>query len=127
MKTQDRMNLANIAKGAVNEAFEIEFEKAIKNILDPNTEPKKARKIVVEIVLKPDQKRNHVSLICQAKSTLVPAAGIETSLLIGTNRHGDVIAQELMAQAEGQLEVDRETGEIREVGTRIEFKKAVEG
>lgn len=124
MRDKDKMTLATLARGAVNEAFEYEFEKAIENILDPNTEPSKPRSVIVELVLKSDQWRERISVECKTKSKLVPAGSVGTALLVGKTKDGSIVAQELVAQNEGQLEVDPDTGEIHDAGTIIEFKKA---
>lgn len=124
MKERDKMTLATMARGAVNEAFEYEFEKALDNILDPNTDPQKPRSVILELVLKGDQYRQRVGIECKTKSKLIPAGSVGTSLLIARDPHGGIVAHELVAQTEGQMVVDPETGEISEGGTIIQFKKA---
>ena len=43
------LNLAEMANGAFMEQFNIELKKVLANIADPNTDPKKARKITLVV------------------------------------------------------------------------------
>lgn len=40
-------NLSEMSNGAVNERFNYELQKVVENICDPNTDPKKKRKITL--------------------------------------------------------------------------------
>lgn len=43
-------NLSEMSNGAVNERFNYELQKVVENICDPNTDPKKKRKITLTMV-----------------------------------------------------------------------------
>ncbi len=61
------LNLAEMAEGAFLERFHIELEKALENIADPNTDPKKARKITLTATLKADEKRDIINFEVQVE------------------------------------------------------------
>ena len=51
----ERLTLATLCGGAVQERVDRALERVAKNILDPNTDPKKSRSITLKITLKPDK------------------------------------------------------------------------
>jgi hypothetical protein len=99
-------NLAELAKGALLERFNMELTKILQNIADPNTEPKKARKIQITLTLKPNERRNVASVSVQAKSTLVPTKPIETEIVIDRDNEGKVVASEFYGGIPGQVNID---------------------
>lgn len=100
------MKLGEIAKGALEEQFEAEFQNVLKNIADPNTDPKKARKVTITLTLKPNEKRNIAGMSFQTKTTLVPSKAIESNICIDKDKNGNMIAQELNGQIPGQVSVE---------------------
>lgn len=120
------INLETFAGGALTEQINRELENVTRNILDPNTDEKKARKITVTITLKPNGNRDFSSVGVEAKSALAPALGAVTALQMGKDlRTGEVAAIEIGNQIPGQMSVadvpgvvpeqkafDPETGEI---------------
>lgn len=120
------INLETFAGGALTEQINRELENVTRNILDPNTDEKKARKIPVTITLKPNGNRDFSSVGVEAKSALAPALGAVTALQMGKDlRTGEVAAIEIGNQIPGQMSVadvpgvvpeqkafDPETGEI---------------
>lgn len=96
------IDLNTFASGALSEKVNIELQKALDNIADPNTDHKKARKVTVSITLKANGKRNLANVIVDTKSTLVPAVGVETELIIDYTRDGQVTGAELKSGIPGQ-------------------------
>ena len=88
------------------EQFQFELEKVIENIADPNTDAKKARKITINITLKPNESRNVIAVDFQTKSTLAPANKVETSLFIDKDREGNLVVSELYNELPGQISFD---------------------
>lgn len=76
------LNLAEMAQGAFMEQFNIELKKVLANIADPNTDPKKARKITLTATLKVDENRDVVDFEVQSKASLIPAKPIATKIII---------------------------------------------
>lgn len=100
------IDLNTFASGALSEKVNIEIQKALDNIADPNTDHKKARKVTVSITLKANEKRNLANVIVDTKSTLVPAVGVETELIIDYTSDGQVTGAELKSGIPGQSYID---------------------
>lgn len=66
---EERLTLATICGGAVQEKVDRALEKVTKNIIDPNTDPKKKRSITLKITLKPEKTSVNISQkrICQIR------------------------------------------------------------
>ena len=71
------INLENLANGAAEELFQRELKEVVKNITDPNTDPKEVRKIVLTIAIQPDEKREMaaMNIKCSAKLAGIKPAG----------------------------------------------------
>lgn len=102
MKNKTAINLEKFADGALAEKVNIELQKVMENINDPNTEVNKARKVVITLTLKPDEKREIIATTVDTKSTLVPSKGVATTMLLGTDANGKVVGRELASGAPGQ-------------------------
>lgn len=116
----DKLTMSNMARGALSEQFETELEKVLENIMDPNTEAKKPRKITINMEFKPNEQRNMAQIKCQAKSVVVPANTVETAIIIGKNNDGGIEAAELGQEVYGQMEI-KEDGEIQETGNVVNY------
>jgi hypothetical protein len=75
--------LEKIAGGAVGEQFAIGFQELIANVCDPNTDPRAARSITIELVLKPTEQRNFATYSLRVKTKLAPEEPIIGSFRIG--------------------------------------------
>lgn len=104
----DRLNLAEMAQGAFMEQFHRELGQVLENISDPNTDPKKARKITLSMTLKPDENREVVTVETQSKSTLVPPKPLGTTIIIDRESDGSVVGAELVSGAKGQMFMDQD-------------------
>lgn len=99
------VNLNNLAGGAIQEAINFGLEEVFENILDPNTEAEKARKLTIVIDIKPDETRQILKTKITCKPTLVPANSITTQMLLG--REGDkIVANELTKNNPNQMNFD---------------------
>lgn len=105
--SKNKVNLTEMARGAILEQFEIEMEKVLKNIIDPNTDPKKARKIQLTVQFKPTEDRDIAYIQAQAKSTLVPSKPIGTQIVIDQDVDGSILANEFgKGTIPGQVDID---------------------
>lgn len=98
-----KIDLADFANGALAERFSVELQKVLENIADPNTDPKKPRKLQMTLTIKADENRDIANVSIQTKTSLVPAKEIETKLLIDYDAKGNVVGAELKSGAKGQL------------------------
>ena len=98
-QSENLINLATIAKGALTEQFDIEMQKVLENITDPNTAAVKERTISITLKLKPNQSRNGASIAIATKSNLAPVNAVFTDILIDKDlKTGAVKAIELGGQ-----------------------------
>ena len=89
------LSIPNLCNGGLVERLHGELRRAVENILDPNTEPKKVRKVTLTISIKPNEHRNMAEVTVATTANLCPPAPIETGLYIGKDpRTGEVDAQE---------------------------------
>ena len=90
------LNVKTLASGGLVERIQEEISRAIGNICDPNTPAKKARKVKMEMTIKPNEQRNMAEVSVLVSSTLCPAEPIETGIYIGMNpTTGEVSASEV--------------------------------
>jgi len=115
-----KINLETFCGGALAEQFNRVLQEITRNVHDPNTGAKKARKLNLTITFKPNEDRTLVKTEISAKASLVPADSIKTTVVMGKDiRTGAVEITEYDKQIKGQLTVDQEgrtfdptTGEI---------------
>lgn len=117
------LNLSQMAEGAFIEQFSRELAKVLKNIADPNTEPKKKRKVILTAVLEPDENREIINFEVQSKCNLVPPKALSTTIMIDKDTDGKIVGAELRSKIKGQSYID-EKGNIRDDrGQVIDFNK----
>lgn len=105
------IDLNTFADGAVAERFNLELQKILENIADPNTDPTKARKLTLTVALKADENRDLAMVSVTAKSTLAPAKSIETKIVMDYDSNGKVTGAELKSGIKGQTYIT-EDGEV---------------
>lgn len=98
-------SVLEMAKGALIEQFNTEFVKIGSNILDPNTDATKARKITLTLTFKPDENREFIGWEAQAKSTLAPVTPIATRFFLGTDKDGIPVATEIVRDDPNQVHI----------------------
>ena len=83
-----------LSGGALLEALDYAIEEALANVLDPNTDAKKPRKITATI--KPDSHRNMGALSFEVKTGLCAPVPVETSIIIERDKKtGKAVASEM--------------------------------
>lgn len=112
-------SLSEMANGAVNERFNYELQKVVENICDPNTDPKKKRKITLTMVIEPDAKREQAHISIETKTTLCPAQPELTTIIIGVDKDGVQTAKELKSGIKGQTFIDNDNDISDDVGNKI--------
>lgn len=111
MANDARSSLLQMAKGAIQERVDYEVSRVVDNILDMNTEAKVKRKVVLTIVMVPDDDRQVVKIEASAKSSLAPVTPVGTSLVITADGNGEMMLAEIIPQVPGQISM---TGEEQE-------------
>lgn len=133
----NRVELSQLVQGGVQEKFDKEFTRVIRNIDDPNTAANAARSITITITFKPDAEREIINTSITTKSTLAPDNALSTKFIMGQDNAGNLQAQELKSGTKNQSyfddngtlradtgeEIDQETGEIKSAsGNVVNFK-----
>lgn len=72
MNNFKQANIDTLENGDAKERFNYELGRAIQDCLDLNKDPKKARKVILEVILVPGEERKGITVTYQAKSKLVP-------------------------------------------------------
>lgn len=111
---KNRVLLSELNEGALQERFDFELEQVTKNILDPNTDPDKKRKITIDITVLSDEYREDMVFDCQIKSKLAPRENVSSRVLIGKNAKGEVVTNELKSGQRGQMYFDPEDSELKD-------------
>jgi hypothetical protein len=115
------IDLNTFADGALVERTNVELQKILENIADPNTDPKKKRTLTITISLAADDNRDVVLTSVVAKSKLAPAKDIQAKLIMDLDNNGKVTGAELKSGVKGQMFMDVETGEVLDdTGSKVE-------
>ncbi len=98
------INLSKLGGGALQARFNREFEKVVKNMKDPNTHYKEARKVTITLTMKQEEDRKTCTCTCEVSSKLAKARSFDTNFGIGQNmRTGEFVAKEYGTQIPGQM------------------------
>ena len=107
--SKERLTLANMCSGGVQERIDRALAKVSDNILDPNTEAKKKREVTVKIIFTPNENdREDVAVSVHTAVKLAPETGLETQLYISKDiESGSVqLTEHAKGQIKGQLTLD---------------------
>lgn len=96
------MQLSEINSGALQEVFDYEFNKVLRNIRDVNTDPKAKRKVTIEMTISPNEKRTIGDIDFKVKHTEAPINGFATAITI-TEDGRKVVAEEIGNELPGQM------------------------
>ena len=101
------INIEKFSNGELTQQINREMEAVARNIADPNTEAKTARKITVTITLKPNEQRDFITTSITTKSTLAPTLGAVTALGIRKDlKSGEIEVGEIGNRIPGQMSID---------------------
>lgn len=120
------IDLNTFADGALAERFHQEFERVMENMADLNTDPKKARKIVLTLSFAGDKKRDVWNCQVQATSKLAPTEAVESKILLDMDQNGNLVGQELASGIQGQFYMDLQGDVKTDVGQSVEEVEEVE-
>ncbi len=103
------VTLDTIGGGALSELFAAELSRILDNIADVNTDPKTARKITIEVVVKPNATRDELATSLKCSSKLAGIMTVETRLYVG-RRGGKIVAIENDPKQPGMFDDATQTG-----------------
>ncbi|WP_338209339.1 replication terminator protein [Lactiplantibacillus paraxiangfangensis] len=114
-------NLSEISGGAVQEKIDREMKRVAANIIDPNTDAKKKRKITLTISLAPNDSRTVVDVDTEVKSVLAPQSAVPTTIMTGRNLDtGEIAVNELKSGTPGQTYIDDDGTVKTDTGKPVE-------
>lgn len=121
MQKNINFKLSELSNGAVQEKIDKEMRVVLQNVLDPNTDFKKARKVIVEITLNANEARNSINTDVIVKSKLVALNSVSTTVLVDRDVNtGQIMAAELQSGIPGQTYLDTDEGELKsDIGESI--------
>ena len=107
MMHNERLTLATICGGAVQEKVDRALGKVVENILDPNTDSEKKRTITLKITMKPNEHDyEDVNVTADVSYTLAPDLGVQTQFFVNKDlQDGHVTVMEhRRGEIRGQLD-----------------------
>lgn len=108
-KAKSSINLEKLANGAFTEKLNEALAQVAENIQNPNTDASTKRGITVNIKFQPSKNREMVSTTIQVTTKLAATEAIETQMVMGTNRTGEIEIAEY-----GQMTMDEMEEEAAE-------------
>lgn len=114
-------NLSEVAEGGVQIKLNRALKEVAANILNPNTEAKKKRKVTLTITVSPNDKRDAADTVIEVKTSPAPEVGVASTMLLGMDSKGQPHVNELKSGVRGQEYIDTETGEIKtDTGEKVD-------
>lgn len=99
-------NLDTLMDGALTERFNQEFKKVLQNVFDPNTDPKKKRKLTMIVSVTPNERRDAADLQVDVTTTLAAHVPTTQTVFISMQDDGTVHALEQTGQLPGQIDME---------------------
>lgn len=97
MRSRD-VNLSTLHDGAVDVLFREALADVLKNVEDPNADPKAKRKITITITVKPNEARESAAIDIDCKTKLAPLKPLATTVILGHDDDGEFSAVEILRQ-----------------------------
>lgn len=117
----NQIDLNDLAGGALRERFNMEWEKVLQNIKDPNTIAKAKRKVILTLTLEPDEEREIAIVDIEAKATIAPPKGVSTKIIMDTDYNGRVIGNELKSGTKNQFMIDNDGDLADDAGRKVSY------
>lgn len=92
------VSLSDLAGAALEERFQAVIAQVLENLMDPNTNHKKARKVTVVFSLKANEARQFINLDIDVVPAFAPLETLRSGLLLKTDGSGFTIAAELVQE-----------------------------
>lgn len=99
-------SLSDLMDGGLEERFNQELTKVWQNVYDPNTNPTVARKVVMEVKIVPNERRDSVQFHVNVSSKLAPHVALTQTVMLSLGADGTITATERTEQVPGQLDME---------------------
>lgn len=114
MTKRINFSIDQIADGGVQVKLVRALEQIAENIMDPNTDQDKKRKLQMNATFKRTKSGDAVDVDVEVKTTLAPEISVGTTMLIGKDNSGKAVVNELKSGAKGQTFIDPDDGKIKD-------------
>ena len=94
IEEEKKFSLENIGNGATIERFNLALQEVLDNIQDLNTDPKKARKVVMTVTIVPDEDRGVGRYLIDVAAKTAPIKPHPGRVFLGRNSRGKGVATE---------------------------------
>lgn len=92
---KEKFSFGTIHDGAFVEAMDVEIQKLLNNMVDPNAEPGTKREITAKLIAVPIPDSNQFVIKFQANTKLAPDKALTASALYGKQKDGKAVAREV--------------------------------
>lgn len=116
--------LDELLDGGVTERFNLEMERVMDNVYDPNTDPKAKRQIQIIIDIKPNERRDAAEFKVDVKSKIAAMMPITQTVFLRQDDNGNVVATEITKEVPGQIGMDGSEQALPRVVTFGKSKEA---
>ena len=113
--------LDELMDGALTERFNWEMERVLKNVFDPNTDPKTKRQIQIIIEIAPNERRDAAAFKVDVKSKIAPPVAMTQTCFLYQDDEGNVTATEITRQIPGQIDME---GNEQKMPRVVEFGRS---
>lgn len=113
--------LDELMDGALTERFNREMDRVLKNVFDPNTDPKAKRQIQIIIEIKPNEAREMANFKVDIKTKTAPPVTISQTCFLYQDDDGNVTAAEVTREIPGQIGMN---GQEQPLPRVVEFGKS---
>ena len=110
--------LDELMDGALTERFNMEMERVLNNVFDPNTNPKAKRQIQIVIDIAPNERRDAAEFKVDVKSKTAPPVAMAQTVFLHMGDDGTVTATEMTREIPGQIDVE---GNVQPLPRVVEF------
>ena len=94
MQNEEGISLDTLNQGAVVERANLAIQAVLDNIQDPNTDPKKARSVVIKLKFEPDNDRGIANIVVDVEAKTAPVAPFKAHVFLGRDKDGKGYASE---------------------------------
>lgn len=88
-----KVSLVTLGNGAASELFQMELQKVLDDIVNPNTKATAVRTVNLKVRVKPSEDRDYGEVSITCTSVLAPTLQYNTNFFIGRQR-GRAVARE---------------------------------
>jgi hypothetical protein len=102
-----RLTLDTLQGGAARERFDLELQKVLKNIADPNTRAESKRTLTMKVSFEPSERREHLEISVEVSSQLAKMRPTQSMAMLEEDGKGGFLAMEMVkGQMAGQVAIE---------------------